>query len=63
LACSLAFEENALPEHLRAQLISLAIWVSRETQRVLRENLPLTDLVEVNRSIMQGLRVEPDEAH
>lgn len=62
LACLLACEENALPETLRAKLISLALWVTRETRRVLRENLPLTDLIEVNRTIMQGLCPQPDEA-
>jgi flagellar biosynthesis activator protein FlaF len=62
LACLLACEENALPETLRAKLISLALWVSRETRRVLRDNLPLTDLIEVNRTIMQGLCPQPDEA-
>ena len=46
----------------RAKLISLALWVTRETRRVLRENLPLTDLIEVNRTIMQGLCPQPDEA-
>ena len=47
---------------LRAKLISLALWVTRETRHVLRNNLPLTDLIEVNRTIMQGLCPQPDEA-
>ena len=62
LACLLACEDNALPERLRAQLISLALWVTRETRRVMREELPLTDLIEVNRMIMQGLSTQPGEA-
>ena len=61
LACLLADEDNTLPERLRAQLISLALWVTRETRRALRENRPLTDLIEVNRSIMRGLRTEAEE--
>ena len=62
LACLLACEENSLPERLRAQLMSLALWVTRETRHVLRDNLPLTDLIEVNRTIMQGLCVQTAEA-
>jgi flagellar protein FlaF len=62
LACLLACEENSLPERLRAQLISLALWVTRETRHVMRDNLPLTDLIEVNRTVMQGLCAEPAEA-
>jgi flagellar protein FlaF len=61
LACLLACEENELPEQLRARLISLALWVTRETRRVLREKLPLTDLIEVNRTIMLGLCPKPSE--
>lgn len=55
LAYDLADAGNALPEGLRAQLLSIAIWVSRETERVIKENSALENLIEVNRSIMSGL--------
>jgi flagellar protein FlaF len=56
LACDLAGDDNLLPEQLRAKLISLAIWVTRETEQVMHHGAPLDDLIEINRSIMQGLR-------
>lgn len=55
LAFDLADSGNALPDKLRAQLLSIAIWVSRETDQVIKENGPLEHLIEVNRSIMSGL--------
>ena len=55
LAYDLANPDNALPTALRAQLISLAIWVTRETERVMRQGAPLHNLINVNRSVMQGL--------
>ncbi|CAH2605613.1 conserved protein of unknown function (plasmid) [Rhodovastum atsumiense] len=64
LACDLVDETNALPEQLRANLLSLAIWVNGETTRALREGTPLHDLVETNRAVMLGLcppmEAEPD---
>jgi flagellar protein FlaF len=55
LACDLVAETNGLPEALRANLLSLAIWVNGETTRALREGAPLQDLVETNRAMMLGL--------
>ena len=56
LACDLAEDDNGLPEALRANLISLAIWVTRETDRVILQGVPLDDLIDINHKIMQGLR-------
>jgi flagellar protein FlaF len=56
LALDLAEPGNALPDDLRARLISLAIWVGRETQLVIRHGATMQNLIDVNRSIMQGLR-------
>jgi flagellar biosynthesis activator protein FlaF len=55
LVCDLAHDENQLPATLRARLISLGLWVMKETRRLLIVGGSLTDLVEVNRSIMRGL--------
>jgi flagellar protein FlaF len=56
LACNLADDSNALPPDLRARLISLAIWVTRETARVLKDRASFEDLIAVNRNIMLGLQ-------
>lgn len=57
LAIDLASEGNALPDALRAHLLGLAIWVHRETGRILRQPAAsLDDLIEINRIVMQGLR-------
>ena len=47
--------QNALPDALKAQLISLALWVQRYTNKVLFEGASVEPLVSVNRSIMEGL--------
>lgn len=56
LAHDLAGEDNTLPPDLRARLISLAIWVTRETERVIHHGAALRDLIDINRSIMPGLK-------
>jgi flagellar biosynthesis activator protein FlaF len=53
----LALPENGLPDTLKAQLISLSMWVQRYTAKVLFENASIDPLVSVNRSIMEGLAV------
>jgi flagellar protein FlaF len=62
LTCDLANENNELPNSLRASLISLGLWVVRETQRLKRNSGSLADLIEVNRSIMRGLAAAPGGA-
>jgi flagellar biosynthesis activator protein FlaF len=58
LAIDCARPENRLPEAVRAQIISLSIWVSRHTSEVVRSKGDYDLLIEVNRTIMQGL-VQP----
>ena len=55
LATDCANPQNSLPEALRANIISLSMFVSRHTSKTIREKLDLDLLIEVNRSIMQGL--------
>ncbi|NWG45434.1 MAG: flagellar biosynthesis regulator FlaF [Alphaproteobacteria bacterium] len=61
LAADCAGDGNALPKTVRAQIISLSLWVSRYSSEVMRNGAPLEPLIDVNRSIMQGLaaRAEP----
>jgi flagellar protein FlaF len=54
LTCDLANDDNELPASLRARLISLGIWVMKETQRLMRTPASLANLIEVNRSIIRG---------
>jgi flagellar protein FlaF len=62
LAFDLAGEGNALPVDLRARLISLALWVNAESNRVQQSGGSLDGLIGVNRAIMPGLRAPVQEA-
>ncbi|MFT4090378.1 MAG: flagellar biosynthesis regulator FlaF [Asticcacaulis sp.] len=50
-----AGEGNSLTPALRAQIISLSLWVSRHTSLVIRNKEDIGPLIEINRIIMQGL--------
>lgn len=54
--CDLGSPENSLPKPLRGALMSLAIWVTKETQRILDNEADLDGLININRQIMEGLR-------
>lgn len=47
---------NALPKAVRANLISLSMWVEKETFAVLDKRSDLEALIEVNKQIMEGLQ-------
>ena len=55
LASDCASESNALPITLRAQIISLSLWVNRHSSAVMRREETFEALIDVNRIIMQGL--------
>jgi flagellar biosynthesis activator protein FlaF len=55
LQTDLAAEGNKLPDALKAQLISLAMWVDRYTVKVMKRGAPVSPLISVNRTIMEGL--------
>ncbi len=59
LAADLARPDNALPEALRAQLLSLAIFSVKHGQRVLAREAAAEVLVEINTAVMGGLRGQP----
>lgn len=53
----LASPGNALGDHLRADLISIGIWVIREADRLLTDpSGNFTALIEVNTTIRDGLK-------
>lgn len=56
LRADLLEDGNALPEALRAGLVSLSFAVNRNTQRVLRGEGGIDLLIHINRSVMQGLQ-------
>ena len=56
LASDCSAPENTLPVPVRAQIISLSLWVSKYSRTVTREKAPLDPLFEINRNIMQGLQ-------
>jgi flagellar protein FlaF len=62
LAADCAQPENALPQSVRAQIISLSIWVGRHTSAVVRGEESIDDLIEINRIMMQGLANRSDAA-
>lgn len=49
---------NQLPAELRAGIISLALWVERFTSQVVRGQESIDDLIDINRSIIDGLANE-----
>lgn len=48
-------EGNTLPQTLRAQLVSLSLWVERHTTSVLTGEGDVQELIEINRSLIAGL--------
>jgi flagellar biosynthesis activator protein FlaF len=57
LASDCARPNNALSPDLRAQIISLSMWVGRHTNAVVQQQEPIEPLIEINRIMMQGLGV------
>ena len=54
-ASDCAAPENQLPITLRGQIISLAMWVARYSSEVLREGADVEPLIDINRTMMEGL--------
>jgi flagellar protein FlaF len=55
LSADCSAPENQLPPALRGQIISLALWVGRYSSEVLREGADLDPLIDINRTMMEGL--------
>ena len=55
LSADCAAPENQLPITLRGQIISLAMWVARYSSEVLREGADVEPLIDINRTMMEGL--------
>jgi len=59
LATACSDNDNALPAPVRAQMISLSLFVNRHSSAVMRGDGDFETLIEINRSIMQGLTAAP----
>jgi len=55
LASDCLDDANKLPKELRAQIVSLSLWVAKYSREVTRQGASVEPLIEINRSIMQGL--------
>ena len=55
LADDCAQASNALPDETRAQVISLSLFVHRTTSQVMRSETDIDVLIDLNRTMMQGL--------
>lgn len=55
-------EGNKLPEETRAGIISIAIWVDTYSSEVMRDGKSIDPLVDVNRTVMEGLAASPGQA-
>lgn len=55
LASACAARGNALPDTLRASIVSIGLWVDRYTSDVVAGRDRIDPLIEVNRTIIEGL--------
>jgi len=58
LASSCQDPDNAMPMALRAQIISLSLFVNRHSSAVMLGDEDFETLIDINRAIMQGLAVQ-----
>ena len=56
LAADCMDDRNQLPKEVRAKIISLSLWINKYSKQVTREGASLDPLIEINRTIMQGLQ-------
>ena len=56
LAIDCMHEGNQLTRELRAQIVSLSIFVTKYSSKVMQEGAPLEPLIDINRTIMEGLK-------
>jgi flagellar protein FlaF len=55
LAADCAQPTNELPQQVRAQIISLSMWVGRHTTAIVRREEDFEPLIDLNRTMMQAL--------
>jgi flagellar protein FlaF len=55
LSTDCAVEGNGLPKELRAGIVSIGLWVSKYTSQVARGKEDIAALIDINKTIMEGL--------
>ncbi|MDF1720163.1 MAG: flagellar biosynthesis regulator FlaF [Minwuia sp.] len=50
---------NGLPDSIRASIISLSIWVDKQSSAIMRGGESIEPLIDINRTIMEGLAQRP----
>lgn len=58
LSTDCGLPENGLPKELRAQIISIGLWVGRYTSDVMQNGADINALIDVNKAIMEGLSAQ-----
>ena len=56
LATDCMDDRNQLPRDVRANIVSISVWVRRYSKEVTRGGASVDPLIEINRTIMQGLQ-------
>lgn len=59
LSSDCAMDGNGFPQELRAEIISLALWVSQYSTQVAQGEEDIDALIDINRTIMEGLATKP----
>jgi flagellar biosynthesis activator protein FlaF len=59
LSTDCGVEGNALPDKLRAGIMSLSIWVSKHSSQVMRGTEDVGPLIHINKTVMEGLAMRP----
>jgi len=62
LATDCAVEGNKLPDQLRAQIISISIWVGKYSSQVARGEEDIQALIDINKNVMEGLAMQARNA-
>jgi flagellar protein FlaF len=62
MAGDCASDGNAMPAPIRAGIISLSLFVARYSSQVMADAMPIDPLIDINRTIMQGLALRPAAA-
>ena len=58
LLTDLASDGNALPDELKARLISLGLWAQREAASRMMDDASLSPLIELHRDMLAGLEAQ-----
>ncbi len=62
LATDCSDPDNALNKPLRAQIISISLFVNRHSSAIMQEGEDFEPLIDINKMVMQGLAGAPEAA-